>query len=299
MSRLLNIFIILIFNCIIIKTSFAISYSEYKTTDSIPSYTSPYIPDTIFFCGQKVPLHQLSVKEKLDRELTQNAYFHSNIILNLKRANRYFPIIDSIFNIYHIPHDLKYLCVAESNLTQTVSPAKAIGFWQFMESTGKIYGLEIRNGIDERYHIEKATEAACKYLKDLYNHFNKDWFLAAAAYNMGESGLKLALKRQKVNNYWDLWLNSETARYVYRIISYKLIMENPQQYYFNLKNIDLYPPLQYQEIKIDTNITSLYQFAATQQISYKILKELNYWLRDTSLIVKGQTYYLKIPEMSF
>ena len=268
---------------------------ENHEQEEIMRLTSPYFPESLTFCDQPLPLEELHVREALDRELTQNAYFHSHIILNLKRAYRYFPIIDSILKAHNMPGDLKYLCVAESNLTQVVSPAKAAGFWQFIESTGKNYGLEIKKDVDERFHIEKSTEAACKYLRFLYRKFNNNWFLAAAAYNMGEAGLQKALDLQQENEYWDLWLNQETSRYVYRILSYKLIFENPKKYHFYLYKTDLYPPLNDKEIVVNTSIPSLFQFAAAQNISYRALKERNYWLRDTALLVQGKSYRIKIP----
>ena len=268
---------------------------EHQEQEEVLRYTSPYLPDSLTFCGQPLPLEDLQVREALDRELTQNAYFHSHIILNLKRAYRYFPVIDSILKANNVPGDLKYLCIAESNLTQTVSSAKAAGFWQFIESTGKSYGLEIKKDVDERFHIEKSTEAACKYLRFLYRKFNNNWFLAAAAYNMGEAGLQKTLSSQQEEEYWNLWLNQETSRYLYRILSYKLIFENPEKYHFHLRKIDLYPPLNYIEIIVDSNISSLYQFAVDHHISYKTLKENNYWLRDTALLVHGKTYRIKIP----
>ena len=268
---------------------------EQEETLSEMKYTSPYFPERLTFCGQELPLEELFVREALDRELTQNAYFHSHIILVLKRAYRYFPVIDSILKAHDMPGDLKYLCVAESNLMQVVSPAKAAGFWQFIESTGKNYGLEIRKDVDERFHIEKSTEAACKYLRFLYRKFNNNWFLAAAAYNMGEAGLQKALDSQQEDAYWNLWLNQETSRYIYRILSYKLILENPKKYHFYLDKADLYPPLNYKEIVVDTNISNLYKFAIAQNISYKTLKEFNYWLRDTALLVQGKSYRIKIP----
>jgi len=258
---------------------------------------SPYLPESVAFAGEKIPLEVYWVRENLDRELTIASYHHSTTILSIKRAARFFPTIEKILAEEGLPDDFKYLCVAESNLQNIVSPAKASGFWQFLESTAKIYGLEVNSEVDERYHLEKATRAACRYLKDSKNRLGS-WALAAAAYNMGEVGLKRNMETQQCSNYWDLLLNQETARYMYRIIAYKLIFEHPERYNFSLATTDLYYPIPATEMAIDTTIPDLYQFAVDQQITYRELKELNPWLRKTSLTVKNNKYTISLPVQS-
>lgn len=258
---------------------------------------SPYLPESVDFGGEKIPLDVYWVRENLDRELTIASYHHSTTILSIKRAARFFPTIEKILAEEGIPDDFKYLCVAESNLQNVVSPAKASGFWQFLESTAKIYGLEVNSEVDERYHLEKATRAACRYLKDSKNRLGS-WALAAAAYNMGEVGLKRNMETQQCSNYWDLLLNQETGRYMYRIIAYKLIFEHPERYNFSLATTDLYYPIPATEMAIDTTIPDLYQFAVDQNITYRELKELNPWLRTTSLTVKNNKYTISLPVQS-
>jgi len=256
----------------------------------------PPVPDNIEFCGEKVPQHLYWVKEGLDRELINHCYNHSRTLMTLKRSTRFFPIIEKILKEENVPLDLKYLCVAESNLENVVSPAKAAGFWQFMEPTGKNYGLEINENVDERYHLEKATRAACKHLKKLKEQFG-NWALAAAAYNMGENGLSKRLNEQQLNNYWDLFLNDETSRYVYRCIAYKLVFENQELYNIRLTSMDFYKPFDYKEIVITKSIEDLRTYCTENKILYRQLKELNPWLRSTKLIVPAnKSYTLKVPE---
>jgi len=257
--------------------------------------TVPPIPQTLFFAGEPVPLDVYWVREALERELINQCYQHSRTLQSIQRAGRYFPIMKPILEKENVPNDFLYLCIAESNLENVVSPAKAAGFWQFMEATGKKYGLEISNEVDERYHLEKATQAACQYLKKCKNEWNS-WTLAAAAYNMGENGLKTAINNQKSTQYWDLYLNTETARYVYRILAYKLIMENLEQYGIKVCKADIYHPIPYKEVVVDSSIENLYDYAISQQVSYRELKMLNAWLRSTKLTVApNKTYRLQLP----
>jgi len=258
--------------------------------------TAPPLSDDIDFCGEKVPLNLYWVNEGLDRELITQYYQHSRTLLALKRSARFFPIIEKILKEEKVPEDLKYLCIAESNLENVVSPAKASGFWQFMEGTGKNYGLEINENVDERYHLEKATYAASQYLKKLKKQFGS-WSLAAAAYNMGESGLAKEMKEQQVENYWELFLNQETSRYVSRCIAYKLIFENQELYNIRILDSGLYKPIDYKEIVIDKSIDDLRVFCTENKILYRQLKELNPWLRSTKLPVKtGSSYTLRVAK---
>lgn len=240
------------------------------------------LPENIHFCGEGVPLDSEDIRERLDKEIIKNTYWHSSILLFYKRAGKYFPIIEPILRKNNIPDDFKYLAIAESGLKNVVSPAGAKGFWQFMEKTGKEYGLEINKEVDERYHLEKSTQAACEYLNDAYKKFGS-WTLVAASYNMGMYGLEKNLKRQKVNSYYDLLLNSETSRYVFRIVSFKTILENPSKYGYNIKASQRYNKINFKTVSIDSSITDFADFAQQQDINYKILKLANPWLRQRYL----------------
>jgi hypothetical protein len=255
----------------------------------------PPIPDKIDFCGENVPLNLYWVREGLDRELINHCYNHSRTLLTLKRSTRFLPVIEKILKEENIPLDLKYLCIAESNLENVASPAKAAGFWQFMESTGKNYGLEINEQVDERYHLEKATRAACKHLQKLKNQF-ASWALVAAAYNMGENGLAKRLQEQKIDNYWNLYLNEETARYVYRCVAYKLIFENQALYNIRISAQEFYKPVDYKEIIIEKSIEDLRNYCSDNKIIYRQLKELNPWLRSSKLPVPtNKSYTVRVP----
>ena len=257
------------------------------------------LPEDLSFANELVPLEKLDVREKLDRELLVNTYWQSSSILHHKRANRWFPVIEKILAEEQVPDDLKYLALIESGLTNVVSPAGATGFWQFLKETGKEYGLEIRPGVDERYHVELATRAACLYLKEAKQKYGS-WTLAAASYNMGMNGLDKQLKRQKSDNYFDLLLNEETGRYVYRAIALKEILTNSSQYGFHLREKDLYLPYAFYEIEVDSSVSDLAVLAFAYNTDYKTLKLLNPWLRDNSLQNPNhKTYLLKIPDTDF
>lgn len=256
---------------------------------------SPVLPDTLSFAGERVPLEIYYVYESLDREVMVNMYWQSNMLLWLKRANRYFPIIEPILKEHGVPDDFKYLCVIESGLLNVTSPAKASGYWQFLASTGKSYGLEINNEIDMRNNIELSTEAACKFLKELRSSLGS-WTNAAAAYNCGAGGLRSRLNAQGVKSYYDVRLNSETSRYIFRILAAKLIMQNPQEFGFYVRHRDLYPPIQYRTAELKGQNVDLYQFAKENNTTYKMLRELNPWLTTTKLTNKyNKTYTVKLP----
>ena len=255
---------------------------------------SHLIPSEVNFCGEELPLDSKDIRERLDKEIIKNTYWHSSILLFYKRTGKYFPTIEAILKKNNIPDDFKYLAIAESGLENVVSPAGARGFWQFMEKTGKEYNLEINSEIDERYHLEKATQATCDYLKDAYRKFGS-WTLVAASYNMGMYGLEKSLKRQNVKSYYDLLLNSETARYVFRIVALKLILENPSIYGYNLNSTEKYSKQEFTSISIDSGISDFSRFSISQNINYKILKIANPWLRQKYLKNKNRkTYTLKI-----
>jgi hypothetical protein len=257
------------------------------------------IPETLDFAGENVPLDKYWVREALDRELMVNMYWHSNTLLCIKRAFRFFPIIEPILKAEGVPDDLKYLALIESNLTQTISPAGASGFWQFMRTTGLKYNLTINENIDERYHIEKSTVADCRLLKDLHRSY-RSWASAAAAYNMGPGGLNNQTGLQQEKSYYDLLLNAETSRYVYRILAMKLIMSKPTAYGFFLRRCDLYLPIPTYTVPVDTTIGNLADFARTNGVSYRTLKEFNPWLRERTLQNKSRaTFLISFPKPGF
>lgn len=254
------------------------------------------ISGDVFFVNEKIPLNDLDVRERFDKELLVNTFWHSNTMLNYKLANKYFAIIDKILLEEGIPLDFRYLAVAESGLRNVRSPAGASGIWQIMKATGKSYGLVINDEIDERYHLEKSTKTACDYLNEAYKKFGS-WTLAAASYNVGMPKLQKRLNEQMVNNYFDLYLNTETARYMYRILAYKMVFENPKKFGLFIEEEDLYEPLEYEIMNMGGSIENLAQFAKDHNTTYKMLKVANPWLRGKSLTVKeGQVYSLKIPK---
>lgn len=263
-----------------------------------PIYQVP-IPKNLNFAGEIVPAHLFDVRESIDRELQVNTYWHSQTVLLLKRAYRYFPIIEPILKEKGIPDDFKYLAVAESALTQSVSPSQAVGFWQILEGTGKELNLEINEEVDERYHIEKSTRAACDFMLKSYKHYG-NWTMAAASYNFGRNGINRQIERQNNNDYYDMVLGEETGRYVYRIIAFKVIFENPENYGFHLLPSDMYPGLKFFEVELDSTVTSFAQYAEHFNTSYKMLKLLNPWLRKSYLTNKNsKKYTIKIPEPGF
>ena len=217
-------------------------------------------PEDLNFAGEEIPVYSSDIWERIDRELLKNTYWQSNTMLYFKKANKYFPIIEPILKEYNIPDDFKYLAVIESGLDNVVSPSGAAGFWQLMKGTAREYGLEVNKDIDERYNLEKATVAACEYLQEAYHKFG-NWTMAAASYNMGKSGVRRKIKEQDSNNYYNLYLNSETARYVFRIIAVKEIMQNPKKYGFMFRRKDLYSMPNLQAIEVDSTIANLSDFA--------------------------------------
>lgn len=271
---------------------------EKETIKVINSYTvrSPEIPKEVTFGGDKVPVEYFDVRESLDRELMSVMYWHSNTMWAIKKAYRFFPVIEPILKENKIPEDFKYLALAESGLENAVSPAGAAGFWQFLKSTALRYKLEVSTDVDERYHLEKATHAACEYLNRSYDKY-KDWAMVAAAYNYGQGNVDNQKKRQDNENYYDMLWNTETGRYVYRILAYKLIMETPEKYGFDLKKEDMFPPIPTYEVKVDTMVKSWATFAEKYNTNYKVLKYFNPWLRQSDLKnYSKKTYMIALPE---
>ena len=258
--------------------------------------TPPTVPAQVTFDGETIDLRRYDRRERMDREMMAFTYMHSTTMLLIKRANRYFPIIEPILKANGIPDDFKYLMVIESNLNNIArSPAGAAGLWQFMPATGREFGLEVNDNVDERYHIEKATVAACKYFKQAYAKYG-DWMAVSAAYNAGQGRISSQLEKQLASHAMDLWLVEETSRYMFRLLAAKAVISNPQQYGFLLKREHLNPPIPYTEVTVTTGIGNLAQFAKDKGITYAHLKDANPWLRDTSLMNKsGRTYILKIP----
>ncbi|WP_333809947.1 lytic transglycosylase domain-containing protein [Flavobacterium sp.] len=251
------------------------------------------------FAGEEVPTFMADVQERLDKEMITNMNYHTNTTLVIKRANKVFPVIEPILAKYGVPDDFKYLAVIESSLVNAVSPAGARGVWQFMPATAKEKGMEVSDEVDERYHLEKSTEAACKYLLSAKEKFGS-WTLAAASYNGGMNGITKKMEEQGVDNYYDLLLTEETSRYVFRILALKEIMSKSERYGFKIPNEALYYPIPTKKIMIDTTITDLAKFAKTQGVNYKILKIHNPWLRDKKLTVTtGKKYEIEIPTSGY
>jgi hypothetical protein len=271
------------------------SAEQTETSEKETKFTTVKIPDNVSFAGEKMPLEQFDVKEALDRELLSNSYFHSQTIRYIKLAPRYFPVIEPILKEMGIPDDFKYLAVAESGFNpRAASPAGAVGFWQFLDVTAKEYGLEVNKEIDERYHVEKSTHAFCSYLRSSYNKFGS-WTLAAASYNGGMARVESQKSRQKMSEYYDLLFVEETQRYVFRIAALKLIMENPEQYNFVVKENEKYPFIKTREVVINGPVKNFADFAIEQGINYKLLKDFNPWLRDDKLTnAAGKKYTVKI-----
>ncbi len=272
--------------------------TEVKSDSTFPQnyrIITPKIPAKLEFCGEDVPIENFDVYERLEREFIVNTYWHSLTILTLKRANRWFSVIEPILAKNNIPDDFKYLCVTESTLLNLTSPKNAVGFWQFIKSAAKEFGLEVNKEIDERYSVEKSTEAACKYLQQAYDKYG-NWTLAAASYNMGMNGIDEQLERQKTNNYYNLVLGEETSRYVFRILAAKIMMNNPKVYGFDISEEEMYKPFQTYEITVDSSVASWADFAKSYGLNYKILKLYNPWLRESYLTNRSKkTYVIKLP----
>ena len=254
------------------------------------------LPETMEFCGERVPLDRFYVRESLEREILVNTYRHASTLLLLKRTTRWFPVIEPIMRKNKLPEDFKYLAMIESELTNAVSPSKAVGFWQFLEGTGKQYGLEIYKEVDMRYNQELETQAACDFLKDLHKRFGS-WTLAAAAYNCGGGRITRTIEEQQVSSYYDMLLPAETERYVYRILAFKLITQNPEKYGFHISDEGWYQPLEYKTITVTETIDDLAKFAIDQGTNLKMLKYYNPWLRSNTLTISvGNSYQIKLPK---
>lgn len=293
---------------LLVAVAFFINAVQEAPTDAIVNrklvndykvYAIP-LPEKMDFAGEEVPLSDPDIRERMDRELLVNTYWQSNGLLLIKRAHKYFPLIEPLLKKYGIPDDFKYLAVAESGLQNNRSPSGAAGFWHFMKATGKEYNLEINNYVDERYNLELATKVAAEYLIDSKERFGS-WTLAAAAYNAGNAGIRKQQERQNsTDSYYDLLLNDETSRYLFRILAFKEILSNPIKYGFNYREKDLYETIPTYKVKVDTAITDFAVFANQFDINYKILKIHNPWLRETFLKnTSGKEYFIEIPKEGF
>jgi len=245
------------------------------------------------FAGELMP-NTFDAKERMDRELSVNAYWQSSTLLNIKSAKRFFPTMERILAENNIPQDFKYLAVAESNLRNVTSPANAKGFWQFRKLAAKEMGLEVNDEVDERYHVEKATQAACKYIQQLYDRFGT-WTNAAAAYNVGPTNFRRTLKSQGQESFYDLNMNSETSRYLFRLMAFKEIMQNPENYGYYVNDDEMYKPFNTYEVVVDTSVNSWSSFARERGLTYRALKVYNPWLRENKLTVINNTYKIKLP----
>lgn len=271
---------------------------EKKLVNDYNVYALP-LPEKMDFVGEPVPLNDPDVRERMDRELLVNTYWQSNGLLLFKRANKYFPLIEPLLKKYGLPDDFKYLAVAESGLEYRSSPAGASGIWHFMKGTGLEYGLEINDYVDERYNLEKATMVAAEYLKKSKDRFGS-WTMAAASYNAGVYGMTKQMDRQKQTDYYDLLLNEETSRYVFRILALKEILTHPKQYGFNFREKDLYHNIPTYTVMVDTAVADWAEWVKPFGINYKILKLHNPWLRDTYLKnASRKKYFIEIPEKGY
>lgn len=281
---------------IVFTASNNLENTESERPNVLSMTASVDIPQSMSFANEKIDFDRYDYHERMDRELNSFTYFHSTTLLLFKRANRIFPIIEPILKKEGVPDDIKYIAVIESSLDyRATSPARAVGLWQFMASTAPQYGLEVSNEVDERYHIEKSTVSACRYLKDAYRKYGS-WSAAALSYNGGQGRISSESSKQRTSNALDLWLVDETTRYYYRMLAIKEIFENPRKYGFVIQSQHLYKPIDFNEKVVTTSIPDLVTFAQQNNITYAQLKDFNSWLRSDKLTVKpGKSYSLLIP----
>jgi hypothetical protein len=294
-TRFLSVLSIIILSVSFLNAVYISDVGPQKNTHETYNIKALKIPEKLNFAGEKVPTDRFDIRERMDRELLVNTYWQSNGLLMMKRANKYFPIIEPLLKKYGIPDDFKYLAVAESGLQNNSSPAGASGFWHFLKSSAKEYGLEVNKNVDERYNLELATKVAADYLKKSKERFGS-WTLAAAAYNAGNARISRSLKTQQVDDYYDLLLNSETSRYLFRIVALKEVMMHPKQYGFEFEKEDLYTLPKSYTVKVDTAIANIASFAKRYDTNYKELKLYNPWLRQNKLNNKSRKlYHIQIP----
>lgn len=270
-----------------------------KKKESLVPYTVSALttPESVTFAEEKIDLTRYDMHERMDRELMAFTYMHATTLMTIKRANRFFPVVDPILKANGVPEDFKYLMAIESSLNiRALSASNAAGFWQLLPETAQQFGLEVNDNVDERYNIEKATVAACNYLKQAYRKYG-DWVTVAASYNAGQGRISTELEKQMESHAFDLWLNEETSRYIFRLLAIKEVFTAPIRFGFVLKAANLYPPIQCEIVEVDSSITDLAAFAKEHEISYAQLKEFNLWLRDRMLDnKKGKNYQVMIPD---
>jgi membrane-bound lytic murein transglycosylase D len=267
--------------------SFQISANEWR---------APALPQQLSFAGEQVPLDRWDVSENLDRELLINTYNQATILYMLKLSHRYFPVISERLKANGIPDDFKYMCIAESNLqSDAISRAGAVGFWQFMNSSAPVYGLDMNTQIDERMDIIKSTDAACRYIRSAYAKFGS-WTAAAASYNCGQGCYNGQAVFQGNKNYYDLQLPEQTNRYVFRILAFKYILENAEMLGYKISDAEKYNEVPCRTITVSSSIPDLAKFAIDNGTTYKMIRVMNPWIRGSSLAVKkGSSYQIKLP----
>jgi membrane-bound lytic murein transglycosylase D len=284
--------LLILFLCISNGRAQTAGASQYKPL----SVQSPDVPATFSLFGEKMPLHLWDVRERFDRELLVNTYMQGSTTYIIKQMGRWLPMIEERLMANGIPDDFKYLCIAESALQNQTSKAGAVGFWQFMHATAIGFGLVIDGEVDERYNVEKSTDAACKYLRQAYDKFG-NWTDAAASYNCGMGGMNAALTQQGESSFYHVLLPEETMRYIFRIAALKFILSNPERMGFQLTEEDVYHPHQVRKETVSSSIGSLVSYAKMKGTNYKTLKMLNPWLREKNLLnSKGRTYTILLPK---
>jgi len=284
---------------LLLLSEFSFKENSVKAINKSNQWNAPSLPEAISFADEKVPVDRWDVKEKFDKEFLQIYYSPGAILYLLKLANRNFPIISERLKANGVPDDFKYLCIAESNMQSwAVSSSGAVGYWQFLQGTGSGYGLEISSQVDQRQDLEKATDAACKYFKSAYAKFG-NWTAAAASYNCGVGGYNAQATFQRTNNYYDLQLPEETNKYIYRILTFKYLLENAEQLGFNVSDDEKYQTIPTKLVTVTSSVPDLAQFAIDHGTTYKMLRVFNPWLKGKSLTVSnGRSYVIKLPAQS-
>ena len=302
MKKIILMAVLLVASTTVAQAQLKREYSKTSTGNSSPVFSttaSPDIPMSINFAGETVSFDRLDMAERLDRELTSIIYGQTTTELCFKRANRYFPALAKILKEQGVPLDFLYLAVTESSMDYSAySSAKAAGMWQLLAGTGRDFGLEVSDEVDERYDPEKSTVAACKYLKSAYKRYGH-WPTVAASYNAGMQKISNELSKQRVDNSFDLYLVQETSRYVFRIMAYKLLMESPKRYGYRFSRKNLWQPVDYTTVDVTGSVASWIDWAKDKGLTYAQLREANPWIRSTKLTnASGKTYKVRIPKQS-
>ena len=302
MKKIILMAVLLVASTTVAQAQLKREYSKTSTGNSSPVFSttaSPDIPMSINFAGETVSFDRLDMAERLDRELTSIIYGQTTTELCFKRANRYFPALAKILKEQGVPLDFLYLAVTESSMDYSAySSAKAAGMWQLLAGTGRDFGLEVSDEVDERYDPEKSTVAACKYLKSAYKKYGH-WPTVAASYNAGMQKISNELSKQRVDNSFDLYLVQETSRYVFRVMAYKLLMESPKRYGYRFSRKNLWQPVDYTTVDVTGSVASWIDWAKDKGLTYAQLREANPWIRSTKLTnASGKTYKVRIPKQS-